>query len=211
MHYLVACIKIYSVNQLISEYSRKVNSQLPRQFPGCLMVARLGGRRCINVSKDLNSVGGTAADVLQKVPSVAVDENEQVSLRGSTGVTIYLDGQPAPSSLRLDQLPASRLESIEVITNPGARYSAQGTGGIINLVQKKQGQDGWNGEALATSGTCDKCSASLNLNRKAGKFNFFGGVDGLNNQFHGSSALQQVATADGRTTSTDQTGRTARH
>lgn len=168
-------------------------------------------KKIINVSKDLNSAGGTAADVLQKVPSVAVDENGQVSLRGSAGVTLYLDGKPAPSSLRLDQLPASRLETIEVITNPGARYSAQGAGGIINLVQKKQTQDGWNGEALATGGTRDKYTASLNLSRKAGKFNFFGSAEGLNNQFRGSSALQQVATADGRTTRTDQTGRTARH
>ncbi len=168
-------------------------------------------KKIINVGKDLNSAGGTAADVLQKVPSVAVDENGQVSLRGSAGVTLYLDGKPAPSSLRLDQLPASRLETIEVITNPGARYSAQGAGGIINLVQKKQRQNGWNGEALATAGTRDKYSTSLSLNRKAGKFNFYGNVNRLNNQFHGRSALQQVATADGRTTGIDQTGRTARH
>jgi len=168
-------------------------------------------KKIINVSKDLNSAGGTAADVLQKVPSVAVDENGQVSLRGNSGVTLYLDGKPAPSSLRLDQLPASRLETIEVITNPGARYSAQGAGGIINLVQKKQSQEGWNGEALATVGTRDKYSASLSLGRKAGKFNFYSNANGLNNEFRGSSALQQVATAEGRTTSTDQTGRTTRH
>ena len=169
------------------------------------------GKIILNVGKDLNSAGGTAADVLQKVPSVAVDENGQVSLRGSSGVTLYLDGKPAPSSLRLDQLPASRLETIEVITNPGAQYSAQGAGGIINLVQKKQRPDGWNGAALATVGTRDKYSGSLNLSRKAGKFNFFGNADGLNNQFRGSSALRQVATVGGRTAGTDQTGRTARH
>ncbi len=169
------------------------------------------GKTILNVSKDLNSAGGTAADVLQKVPAVAVDENGQVSLRGSSSVTLYLDGKPAPSNLRLDQLPASRLETIEVITNPGAQYSAQGTGGIINLVQKKQTQAGWNGDVLATVGTRDKYTASLNLNRQVGKFNFFGNANGLNNQFRGSSALQQVATADGRTTGTDQTGRTTRH
>ena len=169
------------------------------------------GKTIINVEKDLNSAGGTAADVLQKVPSVAVDDNGQVSLRGSTSVTLYLDGKPAPSSLRLDQLPASRLETIEVITNPGAQYSAQGTGGIINLVQKKQTQEGWNGAAQATVGTRAKYSAALNLNRKVGKFNFYGSADGLNNQFRGNSALQQVATADGRTTRTDQTGSSTRH
>jgi len=168
-------------------------------------------KKIINVSKDLNSVGGTAADVLQKVPSVAVDDNGQVSLRGNAGVTLYLDGKPAPSSLRLDQLPASRLETIEVITNPGARYSAQGAGGIINLVQKKQSEDHWNGEAVATVGTRDKYSASLSLGRKAGKFNFYSNASGRSNRFRGSSDLQQLASAEGRTTGTDQAGRTARH
>ncbi|GAA4001731.1 outer membrane beta-barrel family protein [Hymenobacter fastidiosus] len=168
-------------------------------------------KKVINVGQDLNSAGGTAADVLQKIPSVAVDENGQVSLRGSSGVTLYLDGQPAPSSLRLDQLPASRLETIEVITNPGAQYSAQGAGGIINLVQKKQRPDSWNGEAMATGGTRDKYSASLSLSRRAGKFTFFGNADGLNNQFCGSTALRQVATVGGRTAGTHQTGRNTRH
>ena len=140
------------------------------------------GKTILNVDKDLNSAGGTAADVLQKVPSVAVDDNGQVSLRGNSSVTLYLDGKPAPPNLRLDQLPASRLETIEVITNPGARYSAQGAGGIINLVQKKQTKDGWNGDALATVGTRDKYSGSLSLSRKVGKINFYGGVDGSNNR-----------------------------
>jgi outer membrane receptor protein involved in Fe transport len=169
------------------------------------------GKTIVNVSKDLNSVGGTAADVLQKVPAVAVDDNGQVSLRGSSSVTLYLDGKPAPSSLRLDQLPASRLETIEVITNPDARYSAQGAGGIINLVQKKQSQAGWNGTAQATVGTRNKYSAVLNLNRQAGKFNFFGSANRYSNQFSGSSGLQQVATADGRTSSIDQVSQNLRH
>lgn len=168
------------------------------------------GKTILNVGKDLNSAGGTAADVLQKVPSVAVDDNGQVSLRGNSSVTLYLDGKPAPSNLRLDQLPASRLETIEVITNPGAQYSAQGTGGIINLVQKKQTQTGWNGDALVTVGTRDKYTTSLNFNRQVGKLNFFGSADGLSNQFRGSSSLQQVATVDAQTTRTDQTGASTR-
>ena len=173
------------------------------------MVQELG-KIILNVDKDLNSAGGTAADVLQKVPSVAVDDNGQVSLRGNASVTLYLDGQPAPPNLRLDQLPASRLETIEVITNPGAQYAAQGTGGIINLVQKKQHKPGWNSDALATVGTQDKYTAALSGNRQVGKFNFSGTIDGLSNLFRGSSALQQVATADGRTTRTDQLGASTR-
>ncbi|MFD1875668.1 outer membrane beta-barrel protein [Hymenobacter bucti] len=168
------------------------------------------GKTVLNVDKDLNSAGGTAADILQKVPSVAVDDNGQVSLRGNASVTLYLDGKPAPPNLRLDQLPASRLETIEVITNPGAQYAAQGTGGIINLVQKKQTQPGWNGDALATVGTREKYTGSLSGNRQVGKFNFSGTLDGLSNLFHGSSSLQQVATVDGRTTRTDQTGASTR-
>ena len=168
------------------------------------------GKTVLNVGKDLNSAGGTAADILQKVPAVVVDENGQVSLRGNPNVTLYLDGKPAPGNLRLDQLPASRLETIEIITNPGAQYSAQGTGGIINLVQKKQTQAGWNGDALATVGTRDKYTASFNGSRRVGKLVFFGSADALGNRFRGSSALQQVATADGRTTRTDQTGASAR-
>lgn len=174
------------------------------------MIADLD-KKVINVGKDLNSVGGTAADVLQKVPSVAVDENGQVSLRGNAGVALYLDGKPAPSSLRLDQVPASRLETIEVITNPGARYSAQGAGGIINLVQKKQAKEGLNGEALVTVGTRSKYTATLNLSRKVGKLTFYGNANGVNNEFRGSSAVQQVATAEGRTTGLDQTAHTMRH
>jgi len=168
------------------------------------------GKIVLNVDKDLNSVGGTAADVLQKVPSVTVDDNGQVSLRGNASVTLYLDGQPAPLNLRLDQLPASRLETIEVIPNPGAQYAAQGTGGIINLVQKKTTPAGWNGDALATGGTRDKYTAALSGSRQVGKLTFSGNADGLNNQFHGRSSLQQVATADGRTTRTDQTGASTR-
>jgi len=168
-------------------------------------------KKVINVAKDLNSAGGTVADVLQKVPSVAVDENGQVSLRGNSGVTLYLDGKPAPSNLRLDQLPANRLETIEIITNPGARYSAQGAGGIINLVQKKTGQDNWKGEALVSLGTRDKYYGSLNLSRTVGKLTFSGSVNGVSNWYHGSTGLQQVATAEGRTARTDQTGQSARH
>jgi outer membrane receptor protein involved in Fe transport len=168
------------------------------------------GKTILNVDKDLNSAGGTAADVLQKVPSVAVDDNGQVSLRGNSSVTLYLDGKPAPPNLRLDQLPASRLETIEVITNPGAQYAAQGTGGIINLVQKKQDQPGWNGNALATVGTRDKYTGSLSGNRQVGKLNFSGTADGWSNLFHGSSDLRQVATVDGRTTRTDQSGASTR-
>ncbi len=167
-------------------------------------------KKVINVAQDLNGAGGTAADLLQKVPAVTIDQEGRASLRGNANVTIYLDGKPAPSTLRLDQLPASRLATIEVLTNPGAKYTAEGTGGIINLVQKKQSEAGWNGLAQLTLGTRAKYSGSLSLNRKVGRLNVFGSYDGLAYHFRGSSALQQVATAGGFTTRTDQTGSSRR-
>jgi outer membrane receptor protein involved in Fe transport len=168
-------------------------------------------KKVINVSKDLNSTGGTAVDVLQNVPSVSVDQSGQVSLRGTPNVTIYVDGKPAPSTFRLDQLPASRIENVEVITNPSARYSAAGSGGVINITLKKQQKDGWNGQAVANVGTQDKYNTSLNVNRKAGKLNYFGSYDGSDNRWRGKSDLHQVATVANSTISTDQNGRNVSH
>ncbi|WP_165768299.1 TonB-dependent receptor domain-containing protein [Hymenobacter amundsenii] len=133
------------------------------------------GKRVINVEKDLASVGGMATDVLRNVPSVAVDAGGSVSLRGSSNLTILIDGKPSGGSnggpgLRLDQIPASRIASIEVMTNPSAKYDAQGTG-VINIILKKQTKNGVNGTASLLGGTRDKYNASLSLNRKQGPAN----------------------------------------
>lgn len=133
------------------------------------------GKRVINVEKDLGSVGGTAANVLQNVPSVSVDANGTVSMRGSSNLTILIDGKPAgvgnggAGGTRLDQIPASRIAQVEVITNPSAKYDASGGGGVINLITKKDLKNGTNGTAALNVGTRDKYSASLSLNRKQGK------------------------------------------
>ncbi|QNE38949.1 TonB-dependent receptor [Hymenobacter sp. NBH84] len=167
-------------------------------------------KKVINVDKDLNSAGGTAVDVLQNVPSVAVDQNGQATLRGAD-VAIYLDGKPAPSNFRLEQLPASRIENVEVITNPSARYPAAGAGGVINITLKKQQKDGWNGQAAGILGTREKYNLSLSANRKLGKLNFFGSYDANDNHYRGESDLRQAATVEGLTTRTDQNGRSLRH
>lgn len=167
-------------------------------------------KKVINVDKDLNSAGGTAVDVLQNVPSVAVDQNGQATLRGAD-VAIYLDGKPAPANFRLEQLPASRIENVEVIANPSARYPAAGAGGVINITLKKQQKDGWNGQAAGIMGTRDKYNLSLSANRKLGKLNFFGSYDANDNRYRGQSDLRQTATVEGLTTRTDQDGRSLRH
>ncbi|MDO7851743.1 TonB-dependent receptor domain-containing protein [Hymenobacter convexus] len=148
-------------------------------------------KKVIDVTKDLTSTGGTAADVLQNVPSVTVDQNGAVSLRGSSNVKVFVDGKP--TGVTLDQLPASSIQNIEVITNPSSRYDAEGTAGIINIVLKKQRQDGWNGQATATAGTGDKYNTSLNLNYHQGKVNVFGSYDFREDRRTGYGSVRQRA------------------
>ncbi|WP_460504194.1 TonB-dependent receptor plug domain-containing protein, partial [Hymenobacter agri] len=132
-------------------------------------------KKVIDVSKDLTATGGTAIDALQNVPSVTVDQTGAVSIRGASNVTVFIDGKPTGTTL--DQIPASSIQSVEVITNPSARYDASGAGGILNIILKKERREGLNGQVSATGGTGDKANASLLLNYRKGKFNLFGQYD----------------------------------
>ena len=139
-------------------------------------------KKVIDVSKDLTTTGGSAVDVLQNVPSVTVDQSGAVSLRGSGNVTIFVDGKPTGAagggrSAVLDQIPASSIQSVEVVTNPSSRYDAEGTAGVINIILKKEKKDGINGLATVTAGTKDKYNSSLSLNARKGKLNVFGSYD----------------------------------
>lgn len=176
-------------------------------------------KRVINVAKDLTSVGGTAVNVLQNVPSVNVDQTGQVTLRGTPNVTIYIDGKPSGAAgggraTRLDQIPASRIESVEVMTNPSAKYDAEGGGGIINIILKKQRDDGLNGNVSANVGTGDKYNTSLSLNRRKGKLNLFLSYDWQQEKYKAHNMVRQrsaIGEADGSrfanvTTITEQTG-----
>jgi len=136
-------------------------------------------RKVFNVDKNLISTGGSVSDVLQNVPSVNVDIDGNVSLRGSENVTILIDGKPSGLTNEnraniLRQLPASSIDQVEVITNPGARYDAEGMSGIINIKTKKDKRKGFNGTASVAAGTRDKYNASLNLNQRSRLFNFYG-------------------------------------
>ena len=157
-------------------------------------------KKVINVAKDLTSVGGTAVNVLQNIPSVTVDQGGQVSLRGTANVTIYIDGKPTGAAgggraTRLDQIPASRIETVEVMTNPSAKYDAEGGGGIINIVLKKQRDDGVNGSVSANAGTGDKYNTSLSLNRRKGKLNIFLSYDWLEEAYDRRTLVRQNATS----------------
>ena len=150
-------------------------------------------KKVIDVSKDLTVTGGTALDVLQNVPSVTVDQTGAVSIRGSGGVTVFIDGKPTGTTL--DQIPASSIQSVEVITNPSSRYDASGAGGIVNIVLKKDRRDGLNGQASATVGTGEKYNASLGLNYRRGKWNAFGSYDFRRDRRHTAGSLDQTTTA----------------
>jgi iron complex outermembrane recepter protein len=135
-------------------------------------------KKTFNVEKNLTSAGGSASDVLQNVPSVSVDADGNVSLRGKGGVTILIDGKPSTlfggdAASALQSMSANSIESVEVITNPSAKYDAQGTTGIINIITKKDKKFGFNGSVTAGAGTKDKYNGSLSLNARNRKWNFF--------------------------------------
>ena len=135
-------------------------------------------RKVYNVTGDIMAQSGSASDVLKNIPSVEVDIEGQVSLRGSSDVMILINGRPSPLMGKtraevLQQLPANSIERIEVITNPSARYKPDGTSGIINIVMKKSIRNGWNGSTIANAGSKDRYNGSISLNYKPGKLNVF--------------------------------------
>ncbi len=133
-------------------------------------------RKVFNVQKDISSQTGSVIDMLQTIPSVAVDVDGNISLRGAQNVTVLINGRPSvmSGSANLDQMPASMIERIEVITNPSAKYSPDGTGGIINIILKKEKKTGLNGSLGVNAGAHDRVNTNLQLNYNTGKMNIFG-------------------------------------
>lgn len=134
-------------------------------------------KRVFNVGTDLSSTGASALEVLNNVPSVNVNIEGQVSLRGSSGVQILINGKPSilsdEASNALGTITADMIEKVEVITNPSAKYEAEGTAGIINIVLKKNEKRGLNGSISLNSGAPQNHSVGLSLNRRTEKFNLF--------------------------------------
>lgn len=151
-------------------------------------------KRTFNVAQDATSQGGDATDVLSKLPSVDVDIDGNVSLRGGEGVVILIDGRLSamtdqdPAAV-LDQIPSNSIESVEVITNPSVKYSADGAAGIINIILKKGEAQGTNGSASVTAGTGEKYNAGVGLNRYMGKFNLFGDYNYRNDRLADRSTI----------------------
>lgn len=134
-------------------------------------------KKVYNVGSDLTVKGGSVTDVLDNVPSVSVDVEGNISLRGNESVRILINGKPSAlsglSPETLKQLPADAIEKVEVITNPSARYDAEGTAGILNIVLKQSKTAGVNGSVNLYAGHPDNYGGSLSLNLRRDRFNIF--------------------------------------
>lgn len=136
-------------------------------------------RKVFNVGKDITSKTGSVSDLMQNIPSVTVDIDGVISLRGSTNVMILINGKPsalmgANRDVVLQQMPASSIEKIEVITNPSAKFKPDGTSGIINIVLKKNKLLGFNGTVSGNMGNDQRYNGNVLLNYNPGKLNIFG-------------------------------------
>jgi len=140
-------------------------------------------KKVYTVDQNMANSGGTAVDVMQNVPSVSVDADGAVAVRGNANINVLVDGRPAAlagfsGSDVLSQIPASQIESIEIVTNPSAKYDPEGTGGIINIILKKKSNLGVNGTLMGNAGTKGRYSSSINMNLRGDDFNVFSSYDG---------------------------------
>ena len=154
-------------------------------------------KKVFNVDRNIVSAGGTAQDVMRNVPSVNVDIDGNVTLRGASP-TIFVDGRP--TTLSLDQIPADAIESVEVMTNPSAKYDASGGGaGILNIILKKNRKQGYNGSISAGFDSRGGANALVGLNARQGKVNL-----SLNGMYNGTNG-KTTGTTDRYTYLTDTT------
>src|SRR4030095_12764810 len=136
------------------------------------------GKKIFNVGQNPINQSGSLIDVLKNIPSVSVDADGNVSLRGNTAVKILVDGRPfgmegQNRATLLEQIPANLVDNVEVITNPSSKYEAEGVSGIINIILKKTKTFGYNGNLSLNAGTGDRYSGSINLNLKNDKIQVF--------------------------------------
>jgi len=136
-------------------------------------------RKVVNVGRDIGSTGGTAVEALENVPSVSVDIDGNVELRGSTSFTVLINGKPSPlsGSEALEQIPTAIIKNIEIITNPSAKFDPDGMSGIINVVLKDDVKQGLNGFVEVSAGSFDSYSLNTIFNYRKDKFNYFLGAN----------------------------------
>ncbi len=156
-------------------------------------------KKIVNVSTDIISSGGTAVEALENVPSINVDIEGNVTLRGSSSFIVYIDGRPSvlQGTDALEQIPAESIDNIEIITNPSAKYDPDGVAGIINVVLKKNFLIGINGLANITVGTHDKYKSGLTLGYTSSKLNLTAGFNYNKSRYYGDgNSLKQYFLGD---------------
>lgn len=165
-------------------------------------------KKVYNIGKDITAQGGTVNDVLNNVPSVAVDPSGAISLRGNGGVQVLINGKPSVIAANngLEGIPAQNVDRIEVVTNPSARYQAAGTAGIINIVLKKNKLKGIGGSVQLATGIPADHNANLNLNYKNDKVNLFGSIGRRYSNYNGRLSNLQTVNQNGTTTVLNQIG-----
>ncbi len=135
-------------------------------------------RKVINVGKDLTTTGGTAVEIMNNIPSVNVDQDGNIALRGNKNVRILIDGKPTNISATqlLQQIPSTSIKKIELITNPSAKYNPEGMSGIINIVLHKNSNIGFNGSVNLGLNFQENArfNSSIDLNYRTGKVNIYG-------------------------------------
>lgn len=161
-------------------------------------------KKIYNIGKDLTTSGASISDALANVPSVDVDVEGEISLRGNDNVRILINGKPSAiagfgSTDVLQQLPADAIERVEVITSPSARYDAEGTAGILNIILKRDKTLGFNGSIRGSLGTPLKQSVSINANARTEKFNFFTNLGYSKNKPDGNAYFENNFTSQNST------------
>lgn len=167
-------------------------------------------KKVFNVDQNIASSGGSASDVLSNIPSVDVDNEGEVSLRGNSSVTIWINGKASGLSADnraeiLEQMPAESIENIEVITNPSAKYSPEGTAGIINIVLKEDRKAGYYGSAQAGADTDGGYNASANINYSSGKVEAYANLGYRERRMKGGGYTDRLNIGETDTTFLNQT------
>lgn len=166
-------------------------------------------KKVFNVDQNIASAGGSATDVLSNIPSVEVDNEGEVSLRGSSNVTVWVNGKASGLSADnraqiLEQMPAESIEKIEVITNPSAKYSPEGTAGIINIVLKRNRKAGYYGSAQVGADTKGGYNASANINYSSGKLDAYANLGYRNRKRDGGGYTNRLNISPNDTTYLNQ-------
>ena len=188
--------KDFDIGSVSLQASAKVLSEVVVTSEKKLMELKLD-KRVYNVSQDVSNIGANASEILENIPSVTVDVDGNVSLRGSQGVRILIDGKPSAltgirSTDALRNLQGAMIDRIEVITNPSSRYDAEGETGIINIVLKKNKTRGFNGNFTGTAGYPSFFSGAYSINYRTQKMNLFSsfGTNYRKNKGEGFSTQQ---------------------